>query len=1225
MAPADASPDDHPRAPRWVAACLRLQLAAAVVYALGVAGALGAVGIDWRPDSWADFLPVLLLGLPVVVARPLLFDRDRAAWALMAAGWSFYCAGWVVWEVAYADLASPPYPSIADALWLVLYPCAWASIVLLLRDRLPRLTRPMWLDGAVCALGASALAVAFALPAVSRQFGGGTAQNATLLSYPLSDALVLSLLAGGLAVCGRHGAGLLWGLAAGFLALLVADVGWMLLLADESYVTGGWLDLGWPVLALVVARSAWAAPSALAPRAGAHRTTAALPTLFGGAAAVLLVCAAFVSVEPVAVVAAVAAVIAFGIRGVLAMREAHDLRDVRTQSLTDDLTGLPNRRRLQAAMEERPTTHADAGMAIALLDLDGFKEINETLGHRAGDALLVAVGQRLAGALGDAVVARVGGDEFAVLAPCGAGEAQDLIGGIREALGEPLPVDGLTVHLRGTVGVAFTEPSQGFEEVFRRAEVAMYRGKATHAEWSIYEPDADQQSRQQLRLVSDLRRALDGDHDEIVPFYQPQIDVATGTMRGAEALARWEHPQQGRIGPDVFVPLAESHGLMKQLTLHMVDRALADCARWHALGHAFAVSVNVSAVNLVDAQLPTDVAAALTRHGVAPQALTLEVTEADVMSDYERAEETLAQLRALGVSLSLDDFGTGHSSLARLRTLPVDEIKIDRSFVTTMMADPHDHAIVSAVLDLARRFGLRPVAEGIEDEATWNELRAMGCATAQGYLLGRPQPVDQLLEAARGGFAPPTDAVQPPAPELLTVKLATAPTVRDACSVVVQYLAARGFGLPSVYVQRGARLRCQASLGYWQVLDGLPLGTGVIGACLQQDRTLDVDLRGGDGNYLEAASGVCFELAVPIRCDGRALGVLNVEDREPFPDGTREELEAVAGLLGRRLEAMGAAGGESPGQQLGRLVERLAEAPSSADVRQRLAQAGCELTGMESAFVTTRAPGDWRRDATGPLAPAFSTLTSEELVELTEHVAHGASLVAAGDAEGEGLARLAGLRAAGATTLVLVALRHLGHSEGLLVLADRRPEPPPTERIELLELLASHATGTLQTLDTVERLRQEARRDPLTGLGHRGAFRAALEEAVAAATTGQPVAVAFIDLDHFKSVNDTEGHLAGDRLLRETAGRLTDRLRHDDGVFRIGGDEFAAVLRHTGGMDLQAAAERLREAAGANGRTTASVGVTSWRPGEPVQSLLARADAALYTAKRSGRDAVRLA
>jgi diguanylate cyclase (GGDEF)-like protein len=1214
-----------PPRPHWVSACLHLQVLAAIVYGLGATGALAAVGIGWRPGSWNDLFLVLFLGAPVLAARAA--GTDRLAWGLIAAGWTAYSAGWFVWQTWFVELEAPPFPSAADALWVALYPCVWVAIVVLLRDRLPSMPRPMWLDGAVAALAAGAFGVALVVPAVTSDLGGSVAQNITLLVYPVGDLSVLSLLAGGLVVFGGRGCRLLWLLALAFSALLISDVSYLLTSAEGTWAQGGALDIGWALLAVVLARLAWLRrPGLVAPVETRRAAAGVVPTVFAGAAAGLLVCAAFVDVAPVAVTLAVIALVVFGVRGMFAMREAAELHRVRARTLTDDLTGLASRRALRDAVEglslEQPGE--GRGWAVALLDLDGFKEINETLGHEAGDTLISEVGRRLAGGADeDTTVARVGGDEFAILARGLESGAAGLAARLHRAIEQPVPVDGLVVQLRGSVGIAFSDDVTGSEELFRRAEVAMYRSKSDRTGWSVYESASDQQGREQMELVSELRQALSADTGEVVAWYQPQIEMESGRLVAAEALARWEHPARGLLGPHQFIPLAERHGLMKQLTRHMIDQALADCARWSAAGMTMTVSVNVSAVNLVDADLVADVARALGRHGLAPQSLTLEVTEGDVMSDFERSARTLEDLRHLGVGLSIDDFGTGYSSLARLRALPVDEIKIDRSFVMSMTSDRQDQAIVSAVVDLARRFGKRIVAEGIEDEETWTELRGLGCDLAQGFLIGRPQRFDALMASAAGGFGALAEGPAPQATaERLAAKLAIAPTAKAACGVVVRYLAARGFALPSAYLRRGRRLRCQASVGYWQVLDGFPLGTGVIGQCLEENRTLNLDLGSGTPHYLEAASDVGYELAVPVRSHDVAVAVINVEGTEPFGPADVAELEAAAAALGARLEALGPGSSESPSQQLGRLVERFADATTTAEVKEHLAAAAGELTGMESAFVTVGGSGGWTRHAVGSLAETFSALTPQQVAALTEHVSHGASLIAAGDSEGEGLAVLDDLRRGGATTLVLIALRHLGHNEGLLIVADRRPEAPATERIELLELLAAQATSTLQTLATVERLREEASRDPLTGLGHRGAFHSALTEEIAGGDDGRVLAIALIDLDSFKEVNDTQGHLAGDRVLRTVAGQLTGCVRREDGIYRLGGDEFAAVLRDAAGLDLQETAERLRATIGATGEVTASVGVTTWRAGESLDALLTRADEALYVAKDAGRDAV---
>jgi EAL domain-containing protein (putative c-di-GMP-specific phosphodiesterase class I) len=270
----------------------------------------------------------------------------------------------------------------------------------------------------------------------------------------------------------------------------------------------------------------------------------------------------------------------------------------------------------------------------------------------------------------------------------------------------------------------------------------MYRAKSVRSGAEVYAQVRDTHSRDRLTLLSDLRRALDA--GEIVVHYQPQGDAMTGEIAGVEALVRWQHPEHGLLTPAHFLPVAEQTGLMRPLTLDVLGQSLAQAAAWQADGLALRLSVNLAVVNMIDRQLPADIEAMLSRHGVEPGSLTLEVTENIVMADPDRAAAILAQLRAMGVGVALDDFGTGHSSLAWLKTLPVDELKIDRAFVKDVLIDPSAAAIVRATLDLARAFSLRTVAEGAEDEDTWARLAAFGCDLVQGYVLTPPLPADEL-------------------------------------------------------------------------------------------------------------------------------------------------------------------------------------------------------------------------------------------------------------------------------------------------------------------------------------------------------------------------------------------------------------------------------------------------------------------------------------------------
>jgi diguanylate cyclase (GGDEF)-like protein len=442
----------------------------------------------------------------------------------------------------------------------------------------------------------------------------------------------------------------------------------------------------------------------------------------------------------------------------VALRNGELIARLRHDALHDALTGLPNRAHLQRGLTTALETVAAGeapGAAVMILDLDEFKEVNDTLGHHQGDALLVEVGTRLVSAVGDAgTVARLGGDEFAVLLPHTAEEDTVRRIGRRmlRALEQPIALDGLEVEIGASVGAALapahaTDPSV----LLKRADLAMYDAKTSPRNLRLYEPDLDSSSPRRLTLVSELRSALHGDLLEV--HVQPKAHTASGEVVGVEALVRWEHPEFGWVPPDEFVPVAERSGLIGLLTTRVLEGAVAACARWRAAGLDLSVAVNLSTRSLHDADLVDRVARLLRRHDVPADRLTLEITEGSVMADPARAIALLHQLRELGVRLSVDDFGTGYSSLSYLQRLPVQEIKIDRSFIAALPEGGENVAIVRAIIDLGGHLGLDVVAEGVEDQATWEMLTAMECDLVQGWHLARAMPIDDLapwLAAHRG-------------------------------------------------------------------------------------------------------------------------------------------------------------------------------------------------------------------------------------------------------------------------------------------------------------------------------------------------------------------------------------------------------------------------------------------------------------------------------------------
>jgi diguanylate cyclase (GGDEF)-like protein len=425
-------------------------------------------------------------------------------------------------------------------------------------------------------------------------------------------------------------------------------------------------------------------------------------------------------------------------------------RQLREQATRDPLTGLPNRTNLYQRMRRAARAARNGGELVGLLliDLDRFKEVNDTLGHDQGDTLLREVSARLSETLrrGD-TLARLGGDEFAVLLRDlpDRGAAAELALRLLDALERPFQVGGVSVQLGASVGVALA-PDHGTDvsTLVRRADVAMYDAKREHGRVRVYDAERDPNSPERLQRMSELRTAVA--EGQLVLHYQPKIDVAAGEVTGVEALVRWQHPQLGLLPPIEFLPLAERTGMMGDLTRWVIDAALGQSRAWHEQGFEVPIAINLAAANILDAALPDAVAERLAHHGVPGERLTCELSEHTVMADPRRATEVLERLRALGVRLSLDDFGTGQSSLAYLKRLPLDEVKIDRAFVSGMAGDTSDALIVRSTIDLARDLGLEVVAEGVEGEDVLERLRALRCHEAQGFHLSRPLPPDALVD-----------------------------------------------------------------------------------------------------------------------------------------------------------------------------------------------------------------------------------------------------------------------------------------------------------------------------------------------------------------------------------------------------------------------------------------------------------------------------------------------
>ncbi|HUW15580.1 MAG TPA: EAL domain-containing protein, partial [Actinomycetes bacterium] len=421
-------------------------------------------------------------------------------------------------------------------------------------------------------------------------------------------------------------------------------------------------------------------------------------------------------------------------------------------ALHDPLTGLPNRRLLSDRLERAIAiaNRRNEPVALLILDVDRFKEINDTLGHNRGDTLLVEIAARLCKVVRDAdTVARLGGDEFAILAPTIASllDADRLARRIHAVFDEPFMIDELALHVDCSVGLAvLPHHAADVTELFQRADIAMYGAKTAHVGVLVYDADSDDSSTDWL-LLGDLRVALGT--DQLSVHYQPKIDLVSGDVVGLEALLRWNHPQRGNIPPNLFIPVAERSGLIRTLTRYVLEMVLTQVAEWDRVEAQFAylpVAVNLSARNLVESDFAEFVEDLLASHMVEPHRLELELTESALIEDPTRTHQMLHRLSELGVTLAVDDFGTGYTSMATLESMPLTTLKIDRSFVVRMSDDPAGVTLVRAMVELAHEFGLAVVAEGVEDEDVTDQLRALGCDVGQGFLWSRPVSGDDLPE-----------------------------------------------------------------------------------------------------------------------------------------------------------------------------------------------------------------------------------------------------------------------------------------------------------------------------------------------------------------------------------------------------------------------------------------------------------------------------------------------
>ena len=719
--------------------------------------ALFATGISHRPAGagWDRFYDVVLYNLAYLPAAAaawvasLRVRAERLAWRSLTVALLLYAAANGLRTLASGTDGNGPYPPAIDLLALIAYLLLYVAMVGLIRARVPRFHPSMWLDGVIGALGTTALGVAFLIGPYLDPADGRPGIALINLAMPVMDVLLLALLVAVGSILGlRMDRSLLHIIVALFL-VLAGDVVLFARMVQGTYVDGDATELLWLVGICFAALAAHGARPRTPRDAEGSRVglrLLALPLICNLASLFVLAAGWGDTLPSTAAWLAIGCVVAAIARTAVTFREVRGFNEVKQQARTDELTGLANRRALLEAAEQVLTTaSARRPAALLLLDLDGFKEVNDSLGHTAGDHLLRQIGPRLEPALRPGeVLARLGGDEFAVLLPeASLDEAQERAERLRKLILQPFAVEDIRLHVGVSIGVATAPvPAATVQEMLRCADVAMYAAKSAREGVHVYVPDPHGGSGDRLRTMEELRTALDS--DQLVVHLQPQISLTDGGVVGVEALVRWNHPVRGLLSPADLLPAAEQAGLLRPLTDTVLELALTATARWWP-DRAVPVSVNLAAANVNDLDLPSKVAASLRRHGLPPEALTLELVEDTLMADPERGRQVLAELRRLGVTTSIDDYGTGYSSLAYLRHLPADELKLDRSLTADVGTDHRAAAIVEHTVALAHALGLRLVAEGVEDDATGAVLARLGCDVAQGYAIARPMPVEDFL------------------------------------------------------------------------------------------------------------------------------------------------------------------------------------------------------------------------------------------------------------------------------------------------------------------------------------------------------------------------------------------------------------------------------------------------------------------------------------------------
>lgn len=744
--PDDPPPDDL----RWAPTPVRIAMAALAIGVLAfTATSIAGVNASHTAFTNSLYAALNLLAAWLIAMRAYHVATDRPAWALIAAGMTCSAIGDVVYLLWVPGGQSP---SAADPAYLAFYPFVYFGLVLLVRARLAAVPIPIRLDPLVCGLAMAALGVA--LRNGPLQAAATRAPDTVLvgLLYPWDDLVLIALAAGMLPIVGWRNEFRWAFLVAGLVGFAIADTDYLLETSAASYRVGTMLDAVWPAASLLVAVASWVPTPAAVPALKRGFGSYAVPV---GCTAIALGVIVVDGNSRLATALAALSVVAAAVRFSLTLRDVSMMAESYKHSMTDELTTLPNRRSLTTALTSLsdssssdldPALKTPSRKALLLVKLYEIDEISDSLGRRFGDELLRHIADRLANSVRhEDLLARVSDDEFAILLT----EGSDLIGAraqaghLLESLSEPFALDPITVRVDTRIAIALCpDHCEHPQDLLSRAEAAMPHAKSAMGKIAVYDSAFEVYRETDPNLIEELRAALfEGEQPTL--YYQPKVNTSDGSVHSVEALLRWDHPTRGVLLPEEFLPAAERAGLMRKIADRTLKLALTQIQYWREKGITSSVSVNLATTNLLDLELVGSIERLLWARGLPPDALIIEITESALV-DSVRSRNTVAELQRLGVRISLDDYGTGWSSLARLQDVSVDELKLDRIFVARLAQDARSVAIVRSTVALADSLGADLVAEGVEDEVTLGALQRFGCTITQGFVHTPPLPPAEL-------------------------------------------------------------------------------------------------------------------------------------------------------------------------------------------------------------------------------------------------------------------------------------------------------------------------------------------------------------------------------------------------------------------------------------------------------------------------------------------------